>query len=140
MTNLIRKPIVGTAFVLALVVGGARVDHAAAANPANPASVPHAFDVSQTAGKSTNLSKDDIRWGQAELRYRGLYKGSLDGVAGPQTRRALAQFQKDKGLSQTATLNPQTMEALTGGSGIDKGSSSSSNTEGDASMTTSAGR
>jgi peptidoglycan hydrolase-like protein with peptidoglycan-binding domain len=141
MTNLIRKPIVSTAFLLALAVGGAQVDHAAAAAyPANKGNMPHAFDVSRTAGKSANLSKDDVRWGQAELRYRGLYKGSLDGVVGPQTRRALAQFQKDKGLSQTATLDPQTMQALTGGSGIDQGSSSSPSTKGDASMTTSAGR
>jgi peptidoglycan hydrolase-like protein with peptidoglycan-binding domain len=63
------------------------------------------------------LRKNDIRWAQVELRYRGLYKGSLDGIAGPEMKRALIQFQKKNALGPTASLDAQTWEALTG-SGI----------------------
>lgn len=71
-----------------------------------------------------SLRKDDIRWAQVELRYRGLYKGSLDGVIGPQTKRALTEFQQNNGLNGTASLDAQTWEALTSSPGIAQGSSS----------------
>jgi peptidoglycan hydrolase-like protein with peptidoglycan-binding domain len=58
-----------------------------------------------------------------ELRYRGLYKGSLDGILGPETKRALTQFQQNSGLSQTASLDAQTWETLTSSPGIAQGSS-----------------
>jgi hypothetical protein len=45
---------------------------------------------------------------QLELRYKGLYNGSLDGVVGPETRRP-----HNDGLHRTVTLDPQTMFALT---------------------------
>ena len=67
--------------------------------------------------------KDDIRWAQVELRYRGLYKGSLDGVLGPETRQALGQFQKNNALTRTASLDAQTWETLTGNPDIGQGSS-----------------
>jgi len=70
-----------------------------------------------------NLSKDDIRWAQVELHTRGLYSGSLDGVIGPQTKRAVAEFQKTNSLKQTATLDQQTADALIGDNGIGQGSS-----------------
>ena len=49
-----------------------------------------------------NLSKDDIRWAQIELHNLGLYNGSLDGVIGPETERALLGFQR-----ATASRNPR---------------------------------
>ena len=49
-----------------------------------------------------NLSKDDIRWAQIELHNLGLYNGSLDGVIGPETERALLGFQKSNGLEESA--------------------------------------
>ena len=69
------------------------------------------------------LIKNDIRWAQVQLRYQGLYGGSLDGILGPKTKRALAQFQHNNGLSRTASLDAQTWEALTSGTGITQGSS-----------------
>jgi len=65
----------------------------------------------------------------------GLYHGSLDGVVGPETKRALDQFQTDNGLNRTAVLDPQTFDALTGNPGIGHGSSSSPETERAKSMT-----
>ena len=122
---IIRKLILGTASVLALGIGGAALDFGADADdvpnalqntPPTPASLQHWINVA-------NLSKDDIRWAQVELHTRGLYSGSLDGVIGPQTKRAVAEFQKTSGLKRTATLDQQTADALIGDNGIGQGSS-----------------
>jgi peptidoglycan hydrolase-like protein with peptidoglycan-binding domain len=86
--------------------------------------MPAASRASESLGTGDSLRKDDVRWAQVELRYRGLYKGSLDGVLGPQTKRALTQFQQNSGLTRTASLDAQTWEALTGSPGIAEGSSS----------------
>jgi peptidoglycan hydrolase-like protein with peptidoglycan-binding domain len=80
------------------------------------------------------LWKDDIRWAQLELRNMGLYAGSLDGIVGPETKRALDQFQRNKGLKHTATLDPKTLDALIGNVGIGYGSSKSTDAEGPKSM------
>jgi len=53
----------------------------------------------------------------------GLYSGSLDGVAGPETKRALAEFQKSNGLERTVTLDQKTADALIGNTGVGQGSS-----------------
>jgi len=60
---------------------------------------------------------------QAELHYKGLYGGSLDGVMGPETKRALAAFQKSNGIERTATLDQETADALVGTPGLGQGSS-----------------
>jgi peptidoglycan hydrolase-like protein with peptidoglycan-binding domain len=74
-------------------------------------------ETSRDALTGDALRRDDIRWAQVELRYRGLYQGSLDGIVGPETKRALRQFQKINGLGPSESLDGQTWEALTG-SGI----------------------
>ena len=128
-----RNLLLGTAVPLALGIGGGPPINAAdAANAANPGCTPFAPRTAESppAGDELlqsdsrwaqqQLRKDDIRWAQTELRYRGLYKGSLDGVLGSGTRRALGQFQRENGLSRTALLDAQTWEMLTddGGSGV----------------------
>ena len=129
MRRLIRKLVLGTGSVFALGIGGAALDAtvnygADASNTANAVTMPAASQASESLGTGDSLRKDDIRWAQVELRYRGLYKGSLDGVLGPQTKRALTQFQQNSGLTRTASLDAQTWEALTGSPGIAEGSSS----------------
>jgi peptidoglycan hydrolase-like protein with peptidoglycan-binding domain len=124
MRKLIRKLLLGTASVLALGIGGAALDYAATAgNPVNAATMPPAAQTSDSLTTGDALRKDDIRWAQVELRDKGLYKGSLDGVLGPETKRALGQFQKNNGLGRTASLDAQTWEALTSDPGIGQGSS-----------------
>jgi peptidoglycan hydrolase-like protein with peptidoglycan-binding domain len=124
--TMIRKFILGTASVLALGIGGAALDFSADADNVpnasqNPLSMP---ETSHHWINAANLSKDDVRWAQAELHYVGLYNGSLDGVMGPETQRALVGFQKSNGLERTATLDQQTADALTGNTdGIGQGSS-----------------
>src|ERR1700730_3104165 len=77
---------------------------------------------SQHPQAAANLSKDDIREAQLELRrHSGLYNGSPDGVIGPQTKQALVRFQKDNGLEQTGTLDARTMVAMFGNIGTSEG-------------------
>lgn len=49
---------------------------------------------------------------QRELRNDGYYAGSVDGVLGPQTRRALAAFQADHGLAVTSAVDEPTLQTL----------------------------
>jgi peptidoglycan hydrolase-like protein with peptidoglycan-binding domain len=119
---MIRKLALGTASVLVLGIGGAALDFVANADDfPNSASVPsHPHWIN-----AANLSKDDVRWAQIELHTIGLYYGSLDGVAGPETKRALLEFQENNGLERTATLDQQTADALVGHTGVGRVSSMS---------------
>jgi peptidoglycan hydrolase-like protein with peptidoglycan-binding domain len=134
---MIRKLILGTASVLALGIGGAALDFSADADDVanvQPESSYHWLN-------AANPSKDDIRWAQVELRGRGLYNGSLDGVPGPETQRALLAFQKRTGLEPTAALDQETADALTGGgTSVGQGSSVPPKGAGPGSMTGSSGR
>jgi peptidoglycan hydrolase-like protein with peptidoglycan-binding domain len=77
---------------------------------------------------SSSGSSDNVRQAQEALQDQGLYKGQVDGKLGPQTKHALAQFQKQKGLKQTAQLDQPTLNDLQNGamSGSDNASSSPS--------------
>ena len=124
MTKQLRNLVLGAASILALGIGGAAQGHAAnAVDAVNAGRVPLAFGSLDGSGTDTFLRKDDIRWAQLELRNRGLYQGSLDGVLGPETKRALDQFQGANGLDRTASLDAQTWEALIGDTGGAQGSS-----------------
>src|SRR5215475_13423390 len=105
--TMIRKLALGTASVLALGIGGVALDFVANADDyADGASVSSHHWIN-----AANLSKDDIRWAQVELRTIGIYNGSLDGVAGSETKRALLEFQEDNGLERTAKLDQRTADA-----------------------------
>jgi peptidoglycan hydrolase-like protein with peptidoglycan-binding domain len=137
-----RKLILGTVSVLALGIGGAALDYVANADDAVPSTegnMPYASGTSPHWINTTNLSKDDVRWAQVQLRNLGLYDDSIDGVIGPETKRALAKFQIANGLKLTATLDQQTADALIGGTGIAQGSSVPPKTPGARPMTNSSG-
>ena len=138
---MIRKLILGTASVLALGIGGAALDFAADAGdvPNAVGNMPSAPGTSRHWINAANLSKDDIRWAQVELHTTGFYNGSLDGVAGPETRQALLGFQKSNGLERTATLDQQTADVLFGNTGVGEGSSRPPKGAGAGSMTSSSG-
>lgn len=123
-----RKLIVGTASILALAVGGVTLNYPAGADNEIPkvtsSQLPASGGSHGTA--AADPLKDDIRWAQLELRNIGLYKGSLDGILGPETKRAVEQFQRNNGLNPTATVDDETMEVLTGSHGIGQGSSTAS--------------
>ena len=94
MRTLIRKVILGRASVIALGIAGeiasSALDYAADANTATAANMPAPAQNPNDALTADPLRKDDIRWAQLELRNRGLYLGSLDGILGPGTRRAVS--------------------------------------------------
>jgi peptidoglycan hydrolase-like protein with peptidoglycan-binding domain len=126
MATGIRKLIFAAAAVLSIGSGTTPSSHAD--NFAGRVSVPNwkpaISGSSQHPQPAANLSKQDIRETQLELRHSGLYNGPLDGVIGPQTRQALVLFQKDNGLEQTATLDALTMVAMFGNIGTSQGSTS----------------
>ena len=126
MKRLLQKMVLGTASILALGIAGIALDYAAdAGNGVNASTMPQAqaLEASYVSPTNGSLRKDDIRWAQVELRNRGLYNGSLDGVLGPQTKQALDQFQAKNGLNRTSSLDARTWDALTGNAGIGQGSS-----------------
>lgn len=126
MRNPIRRFLLGTASVLALGIAAnfassALNEAAEAGNTVPAATMPAVVQNSQDVLAGDPLRTDDIRWAQVELRVRGLYQGSLDGILGPETKRALSRFQQIKGLGPTASLDAQTWESLTGNPPIVEG-------------------
>jgi hypothetical protein len=49
---------------------------------------------------------------QSALQQGGYYTGEVDGILGPLTRSALAQYQQDHGLYITSAIDQPTLEAL----------------------------
>src|SRR5881397_2841941 len=49
---------------------------------------------------------------QAALQQQGYYHGEADGLIGPLTREALANYQRDHGLYETASIDQPTLESL----------------------------
>jgi len=49
---------------------------------------------------------------QVGLRTHGLYHGTVDGVLGPRTERAVMRFQRRAGLSPDGVLGPRTRKAF----------------------------
>ena len=69
----------------------------------------------QTAGPDAFViftSTEMIRAAQRELTNRNYYRGSLDGQLGPETQRALLEFQIDNGILATGNLDGRTAAEL----------------------------
>ena len=49
---------------------------------------------------------------QVALRQHGVYVGTVDGLLGPSTRRAVIRFQRRRGLRADGVVGPQTRRAL----------------------------
>jgi hypothetical protein len=49
---------------------------------------------------------------QLQLQRDGYYDGPIDGILGPQTREAIAQFQADNGLAITSAIDEPTLNTL----------------------------
>jgi peptidoglycan hydrolase-like protein with peptidoglycan-binding domain len=83
---------------------------------------------SMSRSAAGSAASGNVRQAQQALQDQGLYKGQVDGKMGPQTKHAIAQFQKQKGLKQTAQLDQPTISDLQNGamSGSDNSSSSPS--------------
>jgi Putative peptidoglycan binding domain len=49
---------------------------------------------------------------QEQLERRRYYRGEIDGIVGPETRRAIMRYQSDRGLRVTGSLTTDTLHAL----------------------------
>ena len=49
---------------------------------------------------------------QGALQRLGYYRYAVDGVLGPLTRAAIANYQRDHGLAATGGIDPQTLTSL----------------------------
>ncbi|MEG0692862.1 MAG: spore cortex-lytic enzyme [Oscillospiraceae bacterium] len=49
---------------------------------------------------------------QEKLKERGIYKGSVDGIFGAETQKAVKTFQKQQGLAQDGIAGPATLKKL----------------------------
>ncbi|MBC8436664.1 MAG: peptidoglycan-binding protein [Candidatus Omnitrophica bacterium] len=49
---------------------------------------------------------------QSALAKAEFYKGKIDGIMGPKTRRAIKAFQKSRGLKTDGVIGPRTQNAL----------------------------
>ncbi len=61
------------------------------------------------ADRSTNSI---VAAAQERLAREGYYRGQIDGVVGPETRRAVARYQSNHGLRVNGNLTPDTLGAL----------------------------
>lgn len=57
-------------------------------------------------------SGSDVRLCQSKLSQWGYYKGSVDGVYGSETARAVREFQRKNGLTVDGVVGPETWAAL----------------------------
>ena len=49
---------------------------------------------------------------QSALQQQGYYQGEVDGLLGPQTRGAIADYQRANGLAETAAIDQPTLQSL----------------------------
>ena len=61
------------------------------------------------ADQSTNSI---VAAAQERLAREGYYRGEIDGVVGPETRRAVARYQSNHGLRVNGNLTPDTLGAM----------------------------
>jgi hypothetical protein len=64
------------------------------------------------AGPAQAVTNPQIPGLQVALREKGFYRGSIDGVAGPMTARAVRAFQRRAGITVDGIAGPQTRRAL----------------------------
>src|SRR4051812_32570608 len=146
-----KKLVLATASVLALGIAGAGIGSAqtpsstpnaqtpsvttqtpssATQTPYSATQTPSSATMSQGPqgqGAAVNLSESQIEQIQQQLKGAGLYRGSVDGEMGPETKQAISQFQQQHGLNQTGVVDQQTLSALSSNQG---GAGSSMSTPG----------
>ena len=112
-----RNLMLATASAIVLSMAGSGISHAAQqhSSPTNMAGSAIQMPSTMTASKLLIMAA------QQQLKYSGLYNGSVDGKMSSETQRALRQFQQQHGLRQSGTLDERTYTALQGDTGGDTG-------------------
>ena len=72
----------------------------------------HASQNAMKGGTDASRDRDELMQAQQKLKSEGLYRGQVDGVAGPETQQALKQFQQKNQLQQSGQLDEQTEAKL----------------------------
>lgn len=78
----------------------------------SPAAAYYAYDGPIYVGQRAEPPDRVIADVQTELQQMGYYQGEVDGLLGPLTRQALADYQTDQGLTQTAAIDQPTLDSL----------------------------
>jgi hypothetical protein len=78
----------------------------------DPSAEYYAYDAPIYVGHRAEPPDRVIADVQAELQQMGYYQGEVDGLLGPLTRQALADYQADQGLVATAVIDEPTLESL----------------------------
>jgi Putative peptidoglycan binding domain len=78
----------------------------------NPSAQYYAYDGPIYVGQRAEPPDQVIADTQALLQQMGYYRGEVDGLLGPLTREALAAYQADQGLTQTAAIDEPTLDSL----------------------------
>jgi len=63
-------------------------------------------------GYADQSSNSTVAAVQERLAREGYYRGQIDGIVGPETRRAIARYQSNHGLRVNGNLTPDTLGAL----------------------------
>lgn len=70
------------------------------------------FAVCLCALPAFSQSGDTVHDAQQVLKDKGLYTGSVDGIYGPLTRKAVRSYQEQQNLTPDGRLGPQTLSSL----------------------------
>jgi Putative peptidoglycan binding domain len=78
----------------------------------DPSAEYYAYDAPIYVGHRAEPPDRVIADVQAALQQMGYYQGEVDGLLGPLTRQALADYQADQGLVATAVIDEPTLDSL----------------------------
>lgn len=79
------------------------------------------FSFSVSALSKIGSRSEEVRKIQTVLKEQGYYEGNVDGIFGTATKRAVANFQRDRGLTVDGIAGAKTLKAL-GISGVNTNS------------------
>jgi hypothetical protein len=78
----------------------------------SPSEEYYAYDAPIYVGQRAEPPDRVIADVQSELQEMGYYTGEVDGLLGPLTRQALADYQADQGLASTEVIDEPTLDSL----------------------------
>ncbi|MEY2487497.1 MAG: hypothetical protein QOH39_3145 [Verrucomicrobiota bacterium] len=70
------------------------------------------YDDQNGSADQYNDSDSTVAVAQERLARQGYYRGEIDGILGPEMRRAIARYQTNHGLRVTGFLTTETLQAL----------------------------
>ena len=114
----IAKHLLASLAAAALISGMALAEPYPTAPPPSMPLAPPAAVSSPDAVNPPAASRNQIRLAQRQLQVRGFYHAPIDGMLDAPTKDALSRYQKQNGLSETATPDKATMQSLLEPTGV----------------------